>query len=118
MKSAGRSPERPSNMSVSSRFPVRSKGSQSVEIDLSDVALAPGPPPMPLRNDKHNDDNQSTGWEERQGSWPDEPTGSSSQDQRNLSQFEKISPWSFQGSEPGTRPKARSRQVSKCNVES
>lgn len=105
-------------MSVSSRRPI-SKSSQSVEIDLSDVALAPGPPPMALRNDLHNDDNQSIRWEERQGSWPEEGgggAGSSMQDKRSLSQFEEISPWNFQGNEPGSRPKARSRQVSTQKV--
>lgn len=107
---------------------------RSVEIDLSGVALAPGqgPPPVPLlRNDVDMDTNSgnaarsnSPGAWNRQLSWPEQALNGvapkSMHEKRALSNFEEISPWSFQGSDGigSSRPKARSRQVRSKDMQS
>jgi hypothetical protein len=92
---------------------------QSVEIDISDVALAPGEgePPVPLKGDgerKSTPDSrawsQQDGWTESaiNNAYLQSPLGST-----NVSQFEEISPWSFQEGDRGSWSKARTRQVSR-----
>ena len=113
MKAAGKIPGRvhvpytPSSVSAE-------QGAQSVEIDLSDVALAPdeGPPPVPLTS---KDGPESSGVP-RQDTWSEGLRSSSSakclSTKGSLSQFEEISPWHFQESDgSGSWSKSRSRQV-------
>lgn len=102
---------------------------RSVEIDLSGVALAPGqgPPPVPLLQndvDMSTTRNNSPGAWSRQVSWPDQALNGvapkSMHEKRAMSNFEEISPWSFQGNDSVglSRPKARSRQVgSSINIQ-
>lgn len=94
------------------------RSNRSVDIDLTGVALAPGPPPVPLnRHDVDTETNTTPGLD-RQLSWQEEALNNSAgpksniQEKRAMSNFEEISPWSFQSNEgaASTRPK-RSRQV-------
>jgi len=123
MKSAGKAPSRV-QIPLSSPTISAVQGSQSVEIDISDVALAPGegPPPIPLRGGGDiSKDAMVSPDVNRQDHRMSESTTNSAGNQGlsargSNSQVEEISPWNFQDTDGGgSWSTSRSRQVSIYN---